>query len=174
MASTWPLAQRTRPRHRRLPHEGRQLPRHHAAARRWQGVRPGGRRARRPVCRCRRPTVCWASRPAASSSPLRSPTAWAPDSSRCARPASCRGRSSARSTRSSTARDKLEIHRDAIHPGERILVIDDVLATGGTAAATVPLVEALGGVVVGRRRPDRARRPRRPGPPRRAPRREPG
>lgn len=46
-------------------------------------------------------------------------------------------------------RDKLEIHRDAIHPGEHILVIDDVLATGGTADATVKLVEALGGEVVG-------------------------
>ncbi len=45
--------------------------------------------------------------------------------------------------------DKLEIHRDAIHPGERILIIDDVLATGGTAAATARLVETLGGVVVG-------------------------
>lgn len=46
-------------------------------------------------------------------------------------------------------RDKLEIHRDAIHPGERILVIDDVLATGGTAEATCRLVEALGGKVAG-------------------------
>ncbi len=46
-------------------------------------------------------------------------------------------------------RDKLEIHRDAIRPGERILVIDDVLATGGTALATCKLVEALGGKVVG-------------------------
>jgi adenine phosphoribosyltransferase len=45
--------------------------------------------------------------------------------------------------------DKLEIHRDAIHPGEQILIIDDVLATGGTAAATARLVETLGGTVVG-------------------------
>ncbi len=45
--------------------------------------------------------------------------------------------------------DKLEIHRDAIHPDERVLIVDDVLATGGTAAATARLVEALGGELVG-------------------------
>lgn len=45
--------------------------------------------------------------------------------------------------------DALEIHTDAVHPGERVLIIDDVLATGGTAAATVRLVERLGGEVVG-------------------------
>lgn len=45
--------------------------------------------------------------------------------------------------------DKLEIHRDAIHPDERVLVIDDVLATGGTALATCRLIETLGGSVVG-------------------------
>lgn len=45
--------------------------------------------------------------------------------------------------------DLLEVHRDAIHPGERVLIVDDVLATGGTAAATVRLVEKLGGQVAG-------------------------
>ena len=42
--------------------------------------------------------------------------------------------------------ETLEMHIDAIAPGERVLVVDDVLATGGTAKATVELVEAAGGV----------------------------
>src|SRR5205085_4706178 len=43
--------------------------------------------------------------------------------------------------------DLLEIHRDAVEPGERVLIVDDVMATGGTAEATVRLVEKLGGTV---------------------------
>jgi adenine phosphoribosyltransferase len=45
--------------------------------------------------------------------------------------------------------DQLEVHADAIRPGQRVLVHDDVLATGGTAKATAELVEQLGGEVVG-------------------------
>lgn len=45
--------------------------------------------------------------------------------------------------------DRLEIHRDAVAPGSKVLIIDDVLATGGTAAAVAKLVEKLGGVVAG-------------------------
>ncbi|GAC1337351.1 MAG: adenine phosphoribosyltransferase [Candidatus Dormibacteria bacterium] len=43
----------------------------------------------------------------------------------------------------------LEIHTDAIRSGQRVLVVDDLLATGGTAAATVSLVEQLGGEIIG-------------------------
>jgi adenine phosphoribosyltransferase len=43
----------------------------------------------------------------------------------------------------------IEVHRDAFAPGERVLIIDDVLATGGTAEATVTLIERAGAVVVG-------------------------
>jgi adenine phosphoribosyltransferase len=45
--------------------------------------------------------------------------------------------------------DSLEMHRDAIDRGQRVLVVDDLLATGGTARATVGLVKEVGGVVAG-------------------------
>jgi adenine phosphoribosyltransferase len=45
--------------------------------------------------------------------------------------------------------DALEVHVDAFKPGARVIVLDDVLATGGTAHAKIELVERLGGVVVG-------------------------
>jgi adenine phosphoribosyltransferase len=46
-------------------------------------------------------------------------------------------------------RDRLEMHRDVLTAGAKVLVVDDVLATGGTAAACVKLIEAGGGLVVG-------------------------
>lgn len=45
--------------------------------------------------------------------------------------------------------DSLEMHHDAIDPGQRVLIVDDLLATGGTASATVRLVKQLGGTVEG-------------------------
>lgn len=45
--------------------------------------------------------------------------------------------------------DALEIHYDAVEPGQRVLIVDDVLATGGTMAATAHLVKKLGGHIVG-------------------------
>lgn len=46
-------------------------------------------------------------------------------------------------------KNTLTIHKDAIQPGQRVLVTDDLLATGGTIDATIKLVEKLGGVVAG-------------------------
>ena len=43
----------------------------------------------------------------------------------------------------------LEVHSDAVEPGDRVLIVDDVIATGGTAAAAARLVERLGGTVAG-------------------------
>ncbi len=43
----------------------------------------------------------------------------------------------------------LEMHKDAIKPGEKVLIVDDVLATGGTMEATVEIVEKLGGKIIG-------------------------
>ncbi len=45
--------------------------------------------------------------------------------------------------------DTIEVHVDAIRPGDRVAIIDDVIATGGTAAAAVELVETLGGNLLG-------------------------
>ena len=45
--------------------------------------------------------------------------------------------------------DAVEIHQDGIEPGERVLIVDDLLATGGTMAAACQLVEKLGGEIVG-------------------------
>ncbi len=45
--------------------------------------------------------------------------------------------------------DQLQVHSDAVEPGQKVLIVDDVLATGGTAAAAVRLIRKLGGEVVG-------------------------
>ncbi|HHX10652.1 MAG TPA: adenine phosphoribosyltransferase [Firmicutes bacterium] len=45
--------------------------------------------------------------------------------------------------------DTLEIHKDAVEPGQRVLVVDDLLATGGTIAATIDMVDKLGGEIAG-------------------------
>ncbi|MFC4184689.1 adenine phosphoribosyltransferase [Saccharococcus thermophilus] len=46
-------------------------------------------------------------------------------------------------------KDVLTMHKDAIKPGQRVLITDDLLATGGTIRATIQLVEQLGGIVAG-------------------------
>jgi len=45
--------------------------------------------------------------------------------------------------------DTLEIHKDAVKPGQRVIIVDDLLATGGTASATVQLIRNIGGEVAG-------------------------
>ena len=45
--------------------------------------------------------------------------------------------------------DELEIHKDAINPGDKILLVDDLIATGGTACAAIDLIQSAGGNVVG-------------------------
>ncbi|HEY9600489.1 MAG TPA: adenine phosphoribosyltransferase [Allocoleopsis sp.] len=45
--------------------------------------------------------------------------------------------------------DQLEVHQDAFHPGSRVLIVDDLIATGGTAAATAKLVQQIGCELVG-------------------------
>ena len=70
-------------------------------------------------------------------------------SSPCASAASCPSRTIEEEYELEYGRDVLAIHEDAIRPGQRVLAVDDLLATGGTMAATLRLVERLGGKVVG-------------------------
>ncbi len=46
-------------------------------------------------------------------------------------------------------KNTLEVHKDAVKPGQRVIIVDDLLATGGTAAATVELAQSLGGEIAG-------------------------
>ena len=70
-------------------------------------------------------------------------------SCRCARPASCPGPTASQSYELEYGTATIEVHPDTVPAGARVLVIDDVLATGGTAAATVALLERCGAEVVG-------------------------
>lgn len=47
------------------------------------------------------------------------------------------------------ATDRVEMHEDAVEPGQKVLIVDDVLATGGTMKATTDIVEELGGEIIG-------------------------
>ena len=114
-----------------------------------RALQAGHRRAGRPLAGRAGATRWSASSRAASSSPRRSPTRSAPASPSSASRASCPGRPSARPTRSSTARTGSSCTRTPSGPGERVLVVDDVLATGGTAEAVGRLVERQGAELVG-------------------------
>ena len=148
---TGPLAtDRARPRHRRLPAARRHVPRHHAAARRRR--RRSGAAIDdlgRPLRRRRASTGCVGVE--ARGFILAAPVAYRLGAGFV--PVRKAGKLPWAVAREEYeleyGTDKLEIHRDAIHPGERVLIIDDVLATGGTAAATARLVETLGGEIVG-------------------------
>ena len=84
---------------------------------------------------------------AASSSAHRSRTSSALASCRFGSSASCRPTWSALST-TEYGSATLEMHRDAISPGAKVLIVDDLLATGGTVAGTIELVKQLKGEIV--------------------------
>ena len=70
-------------------------------------------------------------------------------SSRSANPISCPPKPTSATYELEYGTDTIEVHVDAIRPGDRVAIVDDVIATGGTAVASVELVEGLGGELVG-------------------------
>ena len=130
----------------------------HAASPPWSTALADGRPRRRRRRRSSTRSSAW--RPAASSSAR--PSRWPSGSASCrsARPASCPATTHAVSYALEYGEATLELHRDAIAPGERVLLVDDVLATGGTVAATRELVERAA-ASPRRRRADGARLPAR-------------
>ena len=87
----------------------------------------------------------------------RSPIASAPVSRRCRKPGKLPSSTVRASYDLEYGSDALEIHDDAVTSGQRVLIVDDLLATGGTARATTDLVKGLGGTVAGAGISDRAR-----------------
>ena len=106
-----------------------------ASSRRWP--RPGATR------RAGRWSTTWSGwRRAGSSSPRRWRWPSAPGSCRCARPGKLPRETYAETYALEYGEATLEVHRDGLKPGDRVLLVDDVLATGGTVAATRRLVES--------------------------------
>ena len=67
---------------------------------------------------------------------------------RCAKKGSCPARRSPLSTILEYGTAEIEIHKDAIRPGQKVVIVDDLIATGGTTEAIIRLVQELGGQVV--------------------------
>ena len=103
------------------------------------------------------------SRRAASSSARGSPSRSASASCRCARRASCPARRSGRTTRSSTASTRSRSTPTCSMRGDKVLLVDDLIATGGTALAAVRLLRRTGATVAARRLRHRPLRPGRRG-----------
>ena len=131
-----------------LSQAGHHVPRHHHAARQCARLPPRGRRIGAALGRHRRSTRSPASRRAASSSAARWRISSRPASCRSARRASCRTRRSASPIRSNTASTRWRCTTTRWSPGERVLLVDDLIATGGTAEAAVKLLRKIGAEVV--------------------------
>ena len=142
-------AAREDPRGPRLPEARDPVLRHHDPAQGRRGVQGSDRPDARARTRARRSTSWSGWNRAASSSARRWPTCSTPGSSRSASWASCRPRRSPSSTPSSTARTRSRSTATRSRPGQKVLIVDDLLATGGTVHGTIELVERLKGEVVG-------------------------